>query len=129
MPGTAQAAAMPAPPEPAVVSYALFVDGREMLRVETGAEMRVGANQEGGRQREAFADHGNVSRLHCVVRGVAEGLLVNDANSTNGTFVDGRRLAGGEPAIIAPGGSFRLAADCTVLVRHAGADAVETRHG
>jgi S-DNA-T family DNA segregation ATPase FtsK/SpoIIIE len=42
----------------------------------------------------------SLSRHHVVVRVVPDGVVVTDAGSTNGTYVDGRRLGPGEEAVI-----------------------------
>ncbi|HOX37728.1 MAG TPA: FHA domain-containing serine/threonine-protein kinase [Candidatus Brocadiia bacterium] len=38
-----------------------------------------------------------ISRLHCLVRHLGERVVIEDAGSTNGTFVDGERLTGRVP--------------------------------
>jgi pSer/pThr/pTyr-binding forkhead associated (FHA) protein len=48
----------------------------------------------------------DVSRLHAVVRGVDDGLAVEDLGSTNGTFVNESRISGIAP--ISPGDRVRF---------------------
>lgn len=48
----------------------------------------------------------DVSRHHCQVQVVAGALLVTDFHSTNGTFIDGRRIDA--PATLAVGGTLRI---------------------
>ena len=48
----------------------------------------------------------DVSRHHCQVQVVAGALLVTDFSSTNGTFIDGRRIDA--PATLAVGGTLRI---------------------
>ncbi len=59
-----------------------------------------------------FADT-EISRAHCRVEGLADEVLVTDLGSTNGTFVDGKRVAGA--AKIANGGALRVGRQ---LLRH-----------
>lgn len=44
-----------------------------------------------------------VSRVHCVLENSGYGLLVRDLGSTNGTYINGRRLAANESALLNPG--------------------------
>ena len=49
-------------------------------------------------------DHPSVSKIHAVIRMNTDGaLMIADTGSTNGTFVNGRRLAYGEARLIEPG--------------------------
>jgi serine phosphatase RsbU (regulator of sigma subunit) len=54
-----------------------------------------------------------ISRAHCRVEGTGEDLLVTDLGSTNGTYVDGKRIAGS--GRIANGGTLRIGRQ---LLRH-----------
>ncbi len=47
-----------------------------------------------------------ISRAHCRVEGLADEVLVTDLGSTNGTFIDGKRVKGAAP--IANGGALRV---------------------
>ena len=58
-------------------------------------------------------DDTEISRTHCRVEGVGNELLVTDLGSTNGTYVDGKRIAGS--ARIASGGTLRVG---QTLLRH-----------
>jgi Protein of unknown function (DUF3662)/FHA domain len=49
-----------------------------------------------------------VSRYHAQVRWVAEGWLVYDLDSTNGTFVDDQPVTGANPRRLGPGSVLRL---------------------
>ena len=51
---------------------------------------------------------GDLSRRHAVVRRTADGLEIEDLGSKNGTFVDGRRIAG--PTIVVEGARLELGA-------------------
>jgi FHA domain-containing protein len=50
----------------------------------------------------------NVSRYHAQLRWVESGWLAYDLSSTNGTWLDGRRLATGAPALVCGGSQLRL---------------------
>jgi pSer/pThr/pTyr-binding forkhead associated (FHA) protein len=63
-----------------------------------------------------------VSRLHAVITAAPDGWLLEDVGSRNGTFVNGRKVAGVHA--IAP--SDRIMVGNFVLVLHAGDEAVET---
>ena len=47
-----------------------------------------------GREGDVAIDDPEVSRRHAAVRPVAQGVEIEDLGSSNGTFVDGRRIAG-----------------------------------
>lgn len=51
-----------------------------------------------------------VSRRHAEVSLYREGLFVEDLDSLNGTYVDGKRLAPGEPKSLNMGNSVRFGA-------------------
>lgn len=50
----------------------------------------------------------NVSRYHAQLRWVESGWLVYDLNSTNGTWLDQRRLSQGAPGLLSGGSRLRL---------------------
>lgn len=55
--------------------------------------LRVGVNRIGRNPDCDFQiDHANVSSLHCELILSADGVLIRDCNSTNGTFVDGQPI-------------------------------------
>lgn len=75
-----------------------------------------------GRQPElptaaALEPFDNVSRVHCRLF-IEDGLLyvIEDRASTNGTFVDGRRIPPGTPVRLAPEAALRLASNVMVPV-------------
>jgi hypothetical protein len=49
-----------------------------------------------------------VSRYHAQLRWVESSWLVYDLESTNGTWLDDRRVLPGQPAVLEPGGQLRL---------------------
>lgn len=50
-----------------------------------------------------------VSRLHCCISGCADGYYIEDMNSTNGTFVNGKRLAPNNKYILNNGDEVGMA--------------------
>ena len=58
----------------------------------TSAEYRLGQNPE--LVDLAITDNKAVSRRHAVIRWTAEGYMIYDLKSANGTFVNGERLEG-----------------------------------
>ncbi|SDB19726.1 FHA domain-containing protein [Butyrivibrio sp. INlla16] len=54
-------------------------------------------------------DNGAISRTHAIFRSDASGVYVEDCNSTNGTFVNGRRIPAGQPVLLMNGDIVRLA--------------------
>jgi hypothetical protein len=57
----------------------------------------------------SFPDDSNVSRRHCAVTVDGSGVTIEDLGSSNGTYVDGRRLRLGERVHVGDGVRFRLA--------------------
>lgn len=56
-------------------------------------ELRLGVNRIGrGRQNDILIDDPSVSNYHCELLLSADGLILRDMGSTNGTFVDGRMV-------------------------------------
>jgi pSer/pThr/pTyr-binding forkhead associated (FHA) protein len=87
------------------------------LRVVSGPAAGQTVDIEGeiviGREDTDLAiDDGEMSRRHAVVRKHANRLQVEDLGSTNGTFVDGTRIA--EPTLL--GGGAEIKVGTTVLV-------------
>ena len=66
----------------------------------TNGEITVGRD---GTWADYHIDNLFISRRHAVIIENGEGLLVRDLFSTNGTFVDDRRLKSGEEVEIKPG--------------------------
>ncbi len=71
-------------------------------------------------------DHVEVSRHHARMTRVAEGYVLQDLGSTNGTFVDGKQL-GGDPVLLKPGQTIYLGGAVSLnLERAALSDPVAT---
>lgn len=101
--------ALPLPPKAQGVP-----DVRVAARITgpTGAREEVLVFKPGGRRmnvgrvadNDLFLNHASVSKIHAALRMNREGtLLVADTGSTNGTFINGRRIAYGEARPIEEG--------------------------
>ncbi len=56
-------------------------------------ELKLGVNRFGrGPANDFQLEHSTVSSRHCEIVLEAEGLVVRDCNSTNGTYLDGKRV-------------------------------------
>lgn len=64
----------------------------------------------------AFDMFDNVSRRHMTVWFDGTTISVNDNGSSNGTWVDGRRLEPGTRTEVGPGQQLRLASDVTISI-------------
>ena len=58
-----------------------------------------------------ISDNGAVSRLHSMIRSNDNGAYIEDCNSTNGTFVNGRRIVAGQPIKLSDGDVIMFADD------------------
>jgi hypothetical protein len=94
--------------------------GSGELKVTPGQELVLGRDPVQSPVASTFSRFDNVSRRHAVV-GVDGGgqAWVRDERSTNGTFVNDRRLGPGEQTSLRDGDSLRLAADARGQVRMA----------
>ncbi|MFG1770720.1 FHA domain-containing protein [Nocardia salmonicida] len=63
-----------------------------------------------------FRDYTNVSRYHAVLRYQSGRLYVTDTESTNGTFINGTKIAARTEYEIRPGQQLRLGADVPIAV-------------
>src|SRR3982074_1640440 len=101
------ASALPSPPPPAAIERALRLTDRDGLRFALEPSMgvvRVGRATD----NEIAIDNQRVSRYHAQVRWVESSWLIYDLDSTNGTFVDGQRVAPSQPRVLGPTGQLRL---------------------
>jgi pSer/pThr/pTyr-binding forkhead associated (FHA) protein len=93
--------------------------------VEVGPDgLRVGRSADSGplAARITETDHSNVSRLHAVLWRDGQRLYLRDVGSTNGTFVNGRRLPDRTPHELQVGDVVRFAASLSAIVVAATAD-------
>ena len=96
----------------------------ELLSIEApwgvvvlGEDLCLGRDPAFSPHAAALAECDNVSRQHAVLRVSAEGVVVEDRYSENGTFIDGIRLGRGESRVASPGSEIRLASNPPVVFR------------
>jgi pSer/pThr/pTyr-binding forkhead associated (FHA) protein len=70
-------------------------------RIEVGSGLVLGREEA-----DVVIDDPSVSRRHAVIRPLQDGLEIEDLDSLNGTWVNGRRIAGATG--LAPGDRVRL---------------------
>ena len=80
-------------------------------------ELIVGRDPAASPLADRLAAYDNLSRRHARLRPAAEGLWIEDLGSTNGVFVDERRLTPHQPVLLAASGALRLAKDFRATVR------------
>ncbi|HEX4164398.1 MAG TPA: family 16 glycoside hydrolase [Bryobacteraceae bacterium] len=56
----------------------------------------------------------SISRFHCELHSIKNRVYVIDCNSSNGTYVDGRRVIPESPVSIGSGSHVRIGSDCTL---------------
>jgi hypothetical protein len=88
------------------------------LQVSAGQELMLGRDPVQSPVASAFTRFDNVSRRHATLGIDGSGQAwIRDERSTNGTFVNDRRLQPGEQTPLRDGDSLRLAADARGQVR------------
>ncbi|MCO5987981.1 FHA domain-containing protein [Actinoallomurus spadix] len=99
-----------------VTVFVQFSSGE--VQVTAGQELVLGRDPVQSPVAGTFSRFDNVSRRHAVLGVDGTGQAwVRDERSTNGTFVNDRRLGPGEQAPLRDGDSVRLAADARGQVR------------
>ncbi|MFG2128309.1 FHA domain-containing protein [Streptomyces sp. NPDC048751] len=89
--------------------------------VPVGKTVILGRERQGCPDGEILERFHNLSRRHATVFVDPDGTgWIRDEDSTNGTFLDGRRLSPGSRVRLKPGDSLRLAADVHVRVLRCG---------
>ena len=88
----------------------LRVDGRGVPAMD-GTELG-----RSGECAELFGDVKTVSRRHARVTHCDGGWMIEDIGSTNGTWVNGRRLEQGQPCSIVSGDIVKLSLSCELRV-------------
>lgn len=81
--------------------YRLVISADELYR----GEVVVGRDPD---NRSYAVNDASVSRRHCAFYAQGNNLFIREINSTNGTFVDGRKLAEGESASLGNGSEVKL---------------------
>lgn len=109
----------PAPRAPAasaaVAEWRLRLPAGVVVPVPSDAPLVLGRTEPGD-VGAGFAGCDNVSRAHAQAESRDGVLTIVDLSSTNGTFVDGRRLEPGQPATLTEGSEVRLGADRVIRV-------------
>ena len=92
------------------------------------AELRIGrfdpkkSNGADAPEISGAAEDPALSRRHAVLRRLADGTyVIEDLGSTNGTEVNGRQIAAGEPVALADGDRVHLGAWTGITIRSRGA--------
>jgi pSer/pThr/pTyr-binding forkhead associated (FHA) protein len=106
--------------------------GGMMVRVESTADsaLRViadlpaGVHTLGGEQSGGiWVDHPRVSGRHANLEVSSDGTLrICDLGSSNGTWIEGRRLPAGQAVELRPGEVFGLSRHVLLTITHLGAD-------
>jgi FHA domain-containing protein len=100
------------------VTFTFGTGERPVGHVELSVGQEVLLGRDASDQRLAcLHDKDNVSRRHATIGLTPRGAWVRDEESTNGTFVNGRRVAAGEATELAEGAELRLASDVRGTVR------------
>lgn len=95
----------------------LVQDGREF-------ELRAGENRIGRVAADVLLPDPTVSRHHATLTIADDGAWIEDAGSTNGTFLDGAPLAAGSRARVQDGAALKFGSVTTRLVWPEGATAL-----
>ncbi len=86
------------------------MDAKFILRVSNGREYPVNTSLRIGREADCqiLLNDPRVSRLHAIVSVEGNSLIVQDQNSSNGTFVNGKQITGGQPWFITVGDQLQI---------------------
>ncbi|MDQ3023505.1 MAG: FHA domain-containing protein, partial [bacterium] len=96
----------------AVTAAASTTSGPTLWTLSAGAEhwpLGSGEHALGRGEVEVRIDDGYASRRHALLQVTADTVTLTDLGSSNGTFVNDRRLEANAPEPITDGGSFRIA--------------------
>lgn len=92
--------------------------GSDDVSISCGQTLPLGRDADRSPAAGPLAPYDNVSRLHATVGMDADGIAwIRDERSTNGTYVDGRKLKPGETTRLTAASALRLAADVAIEVR------------
>jgi hypothetical protein len=100
----------PEPVAPAAVSGAAAVKNPRLVKADGSLYIVQEGEQTVGRENAALTLSGesSVSRSHAKVTRTGDAVMVEDAGSTNGTFVNGQRVGG--PQALRPGDTVQFGA-------------------
>ena len=71
------------------------IPGKEPMRYEMTGDVATIGHQRGN--TVTLSGDPGLSRTHCRIRSAGKGFVLEDAGSTNGTRLNGRRITGAEP--------------------------------
>ena len=94
-------------------------------RLEIGSEERLVIGRDEG--CNLVLDDSKVSRRHAYLQEIDGGVEVGDLGSSNGTFVNGRRIE--RPVTLAPGDALRIGASSMRIEPPAGVAVVDRSVG
>jgi pSer/pThr/pTyr-binding forkhead associated (FHA) protein len=83
------------------------------IAIEAAASLRIGRDAD----NSLVVDDNTVSRYHAVIAPIGQGFQIKDLGSSNGTFVNGRRL-GNASVMLADGDSVRFGGVDFQFARH-----------
>lgn len=83
--------------------------------LDTG--LQLGRDSAFSQHAAALAAADNLSRRHATLRPTDDGVLVEDQNSANGTFIDAIRLTPWQAELAREGAEIRLGADPPLVMR------------
>jgi len=113
------------PPASAACPYcgeSLEIEARWMVEWPWGEaaidrELMIGRDLEASPLAAQLQQYRNLSRRHARLWPTAEGLWIEDLGSTNGVFVNEKRLTPHQPLLLTESGLLRLAKDFVVRLR------------
>ncbi|SDB51852.1 FHA domain-containing protein [Pseudobutyrivibrio sp. YE44] len=84
-----------------------------LVRVKTGEKISISKGmfsigKDNLHVDYCIKDNGTISRKHAVIRQAKEGLYLEDANSTNGSWLNGRKLVFGRAELLRNGDMIKL---------------------
>ncbi|MDR1966909.1 MAG: FHA domain-containing protein [Synergistaceae bacterium] len=97
-------------PSPSVLTFKRVSDGRAIPVASGDAIGRL------GEMLETFEAYRTVSRVHARVALTDDAWAIEDLGSTNGTWVNGRRIEPGRPCPIKKGDTVSLSIACEMIV-------------
>jgi hypothetical protein len=113
--GVCQYCGAPAPLEAAAVSGAVtIVCPWGPVQLAPGAPVDLGRDSGFSRLAGELDRFDNISRRHARIELQADGVYVTDFGSTNGTYIDGRRITPNRPERADASSTVRLASNVTL---------------
>lgn len=91
--------------------YALLTPWAELVEVGSGVEIGRDTLESLVKDSQLRRRYSQISGHHARLTNVSNELMLQDLNSKNSTYLDGRELVAHEPTPIRPGQRFRLGED------------------